>query len=97
MLAINKAVMTSVSVKTFRGHAVNDRIVKVTPDEFVKVLNSTYGDAVVCNVAFAPGDVLRQVSPLLFQAQLNEYHDEVQISFISQLAQGNDVDFEFHD
>lgn len=97
MGAMTKAVMTLGNVKAYRGHAVSNFVVKVTSDEFVKVLNDTYGDAIVCNVAFAPGDVLRQVSPLLFQAQLNEYHDEVQISFMSQLTQGNDVDIEFND
>lgn len=94
---MNAAVVTLGNVKAFRGHTVNDWIVRVTPDEFVKVLNSTYGDAIVCNVSFAPGDVLRQVSPLLFQSQLNDYQEEAQISFMSQLTQGNDVDFEFHD
>lgn len=96
MGAMSKAVMTLGNVKAFRGHAVSDWVVKVTPDEFVKVLNDTYGSAIVCNVAFAPGDVLRQVSPLLFQSQLNDYQEEAQTSFMSQLTQGNDVDFEFH-
>jgi hypothetical protein len=94
---MSKAVLTLGNVKSFRGHAVNDWIVKVTPDEFVKVLNNSYGDAIVCNVAFAPGDVLRQVSPLLFQAQLNDYQEETQITFLSQLTQGNDVDIDYHD
>lgn len=96
MGSMNTAVLTLGNVKGYRGHAVSDWCVKVTPDEFVKHLNSTYGDAIVCNVAFAPGDVLRQVSPLLFQAQLNEYQEEVQALFLCQLTQGNDVDIDFH-
>lgn len=94
----NQAVMVlSVmgDVKYYRDHVVSFGVVQVTGDEFVKHLNSTYGDAIVCNIGFTPGDVLRQVSPLQFERMKRDYEEELQLSLSSQLVQGNDVDIEW--
>lgn len=96
MGSMNTAVLTLGNVKAYRGHAVKDFVVTVTEEEFVKHLDSTYGPAVVCNVSFAPGDVLRQVSNRLFLIMLADYQDEIQALLMCQLTQGNDVDIDFH-
>lgn len=93
----NLALQSLDNVKSFRGYAVTGGVVQLSDDEVVQHLDASYGDAIVCNVAFAPGDLLRQASPILFRNVANEYREELQTSFMSQLVQGNDVDMEFND
>lgn len=93
----NLALQSLNNVKAFRGYAVIGGVVQLSDNEVVQHLDASYGDAIVCNVAFAPGDLLRQASPILFRNVANEYHEELQISLMSQLSQGNDVDIQFNE
>lgn len=96
MGSLNRVLIALGNVKAFRSYNVTSGMVEVSDAEFVKHLDSTYGDAIICNVGFAPGAVLQQVSPLLFQSNKEEYKEELQMSLQSQLSQGNDVDIDFH-
>lgn len=93
----NQALLSLNNVKAFRGYTVIGGIVQLSDDEAVQHIDATYGEAIVCNVAFAPGDVLRQVSPVLFRSVKAEYLEGLQLTLNDQISQGNDVDIDFHD
>ncbi|MNH29379.1 hypothetical protein D3C79_896060 [compost metagenome] len=69
--------------------------VKVSSGAFASHLNSTYGEANICNVAHPPGDALKVVNPLLFKRMLADHQEELQTELFNQLKQGNDVDIDF--
>lgn len=92
----NQALQSLTNVKAFRGFSVIGGIVQLSDSDTVQHLNQSYGDAIVCNVAFAPGDVLHQMSPILFRSAKASLLQELQISLMGQLSQGNDVDIDFH-
>lgn len=97
MGVMSEVVLMLGNVKAYRGVAVVGGVIQLSDEDAVRHLDSMYGEAIVCNVAFAPGGALRQLSPLLFELAKENYKEELQNSLMSQLIQGNDVDIDFHD
>lgn len=96
-MGVSSRVLLSLNnVKSFRDYAVVGGVVQLTDNDLIAHLDNTYAEAVVCNLNVKPGNALRQLSPLMFDAIKNEYQEELQTSLQSQLIQDNDVDIEFH-
>jgi len=93
---MNQVVLALGNVKAFRGYSVTLGTVVVSDDEFVKHLDDTYTDVVICNIGMAPGSVLQQVSPFTFEREKRDFQEELQTSLQSQMRQGNDVDIDFY-
>lgn len=95
MGSMNQA-LSATTVKAFRGCAVVAGVVVVTDSDMVAHLNATYPEATVCSVVVAPGEALMLVAPSHYKAIKIDYQLELQGELQSQLANGNDVDIEFH-
>lgn len=97
MGSMNKAVLLSLgNVKSFRGYNVASGVVHITDEDVIQHLDSTYDEVAICNYNVKPGGALHQLAPIMFQGVKSQYLEELQLSLQSQLAQGNDVDIEFH-
>lgn len=96
MSSQNQALLALSGVKAFRGHNVTGGVLHMRDDEFVSHLDATYGEAIVCNINVKPGRPLQVLFPDIFMQIKADHVQGLQEELQNQLANGNDVDIDFH-
>lgn len=96
MGSMNAAVLTLGNVKAYRGCMVKMGVVCLSDEDVIKHLNENYSEVNICNINTKPGGALKALFPEMFQVIKGELQEELQNSLQGQLANGNDVDIDFH-